>query len=68
MKARIVITPTGEIAFFTEEGTFEAGAEVIDALLKQLQAQGINLTDLGQPEQHRHDDGHVHSHVHAGGH
>lgn len=65
MKARIVITQDGQIGLYTEEGTFEQGVEKLAALLAALQAQGVQLVEVGEPEQHRHDGEHVHAHTHT---
>jgi hypothetical protein len=56
MKARIVIMPNGEIGFFTEEGTFEAGKAKLEKLIQLLGANGVKLNQVNEPEQHRHDD------------
>ncbi len=65
MRARIVILPDGGVTIITDEGTFAEGAERINTLLEALGAQGIQFTAINPPEQHRHDDLHVHQHVHS---
>ena len=62
MQLRIVVEPTGKISFFSDDGTFAEGAEKIEELIKVLRAQGINLADVSQVEQHRHDGEGLHSH------
>lgn len=67
MKVRIVVTNDGQVSLFSEDGTFSEGKEKLELMLKYFQAQGIELSDIGQVEQHRHDGdgvlaGHVHSH------
>lgn len=68
MKARIVITRTGQISIFIDEGTLETGKVAIEKLFGELSAQGIAFDDVSPVEQHRHDDQHAHagevSHVH----
>jgi hypothetical protein len=68
MVTNIVITLEGEVLIVTQEGTFEAGKEVIEKLLEELNLQGIELS-LDKPiEQHRHgpeDHVYVRSHIHA---
>lgn len=56
MKARIIITKDGKVIFLADEGTLESGAEKIQALIRKLAARGVNFSEVGQPEQHRHDD------------
>ena len=68
MKMRLVISPTGEIGLFSDEGTFDEGKVKIESLIKQMQSAGMSMDEIGQVEQHRHDpDGrHVHLEEHAG--
>ena len=70
MKAKIVIGLDGSIGIVTEQGTFEAGSAKVEALLKALNLDGLDIR-LDKPmEQHRHDEpdklhahgGQVHSH------
>lgn len=56
MKARIVITKDGKVIFLADDGTLESGAEKIQALIRKLAARGVNFSEVGQPEQHRHDE------------
>lgn len=56
MKGRIVIESNGKVSIFSEEGSFEAGAAKIKDLLAKLEAAGLQLSDVGQIESHRHDD------------
>ncbi len=65
MRARIVVLPDGGLTLITDEGTFSEGAERISILLEALGAQGIQFTAIDPPEQHRHEDSHVHQHVHG---
>lgn len=68
MKARIVVTPEGKIQVFIDEGTFEEGRKKIEQVFKGLQINGITLDDIGPIEQHRHEDGTVHTHSNEMGH
>lgn len=63
MKARIIITPDGNLAAFIDEGTFEEGKIKLERLLADLSGLGIDLTEIGQAEQHRHDDQHAQLHA-----
>ena len=65
MKARIIISPTGRLGIFTDEGTLEQGAAKIAALLATLRAAGIAIDGGDRIEQHRHDDAHIHAHAHT---
>lgn len=65
MKIKFVILPTGELSFYTQEGTFADGAAKIGALLAELKAKGFKIANEGTPEQHRHDDLGVHARTHA---
>ncbi|MEI7988774.1 MAG: hypothetical protein WCI88_07020 [Chloroflexota bacterium] len=56
MKARLVITDTGEIGIFTDEGTFVEGKGKIEAMWQLLNELGIDLKNIGDVEQHRHDN------------
>lgn len=56
IRFRLVLAEDGSIGFFTESGTFEAGNDQVEKLLKELGAAGISFKDQGVPEQHRHDE------------
>lgn len=60
MKARLIITPDGGFAAFIDEGTYEQGKAKLEALIKTLTDQGLELIDIGKVEQHKHDPRHVH--------
>ena len=64
MKMRIVITETGQVALFSDTGTFAEGDKAIQQLFAALQAEGVDLTEITPTEQHRHDDQHAHTHTH----
>lgn len=69
--ARVIIMPDGTISVFTDEGTFDAGADGIRQLFDDLGAV-VTFESVSQPEQHRHDDDqttriHLHRHVYEGG-
>lgn len=68
MKFRIEITPEGEVTFFTENGTYDAGKVSVEAIKALLNGEiaGLNMV-LGETEQHRHDDPSEHNHVLADG-
>ena len=59
---RIVITDDGDIGFFAEDGTFDAGKQNIAALVALLQAEGIEFESIGQVERHRHSTEMTHLH------
>lgn len=65
MKARVVITADGQIALFTDEGGFESGKVQIERLLKALKLDGVQFSEVGQVEQHRHDGQEVQAHTHS---
>ena len=62
-KAKIIISAEGEIGFFTQSGSYGDGVKVIADLLAQLKAAGLDLDEGTGPEQHRHDEIHLHTHV-----
>lgn len=65
---RVVIGENGELAIFADEGGFDDGKKVIEQVLAGIEAEGVELSDVGEVEQHSHDDddgGHVHRHVTA---
>lgn len=66
MKGRVVITPNGGVAFFVDEGSLEDGKQAIERLVKKLKTDGVEFTEVGQVEQHRHAQDQVHDHVHSG--
>lgn len=53
MNAKVIITPGGQIAVMTEEGTIEQGKDVIDNLWKLLAANGIDIDSSTPVESHR---------------
>ncbi len=67
MRARIVIALDGSMAVFVEEGTIEQ-AEALAARLYQVIGQAVPIAKLSEPEQHRHNAQHAHTHVHASPH
>ncbi len=60
MKARIVIMPDGQVTVFADEGSAETARPELAKVFAALQAAGLAVDQLGQPEQHRHDDQHNH--------
>lgn len=64
MKARIVILPDGQISIFTDEGTLESGKLQIESILSALQASGLEFSEIGQVEQHKHAHEHAGEHAH----
>ena len=50
----VVISPTGEIGFFAEDGTFKQGKENIAALLAAIESNGATFDAIGTVEKHRH--------------
>lgn len=65
MDLRIVITDEGKLTIFTDTGTFEDGKKIAANLFKALEAAGVEIDELGQAEQHRHDHEHDHEHAHT---
>ena len=66
MNVKIAITQDGEITAITQDGDFQQGATLLNNLLIALNANGLNLEQQGEIEQHIHGpDG---EHIHAGGH
>jgi hypothetical protein len=63
MKARIVIGTDGQIAFFVDEGSFSEGSQVLSDLLRDLAAGGLQFSEIGQVEQHRHDEQRATNHI-----
>ncbi|HVC82769.1 MAG TPA: hypothetical protein VNL35_19970 [Chloroflexota bacterium] len=55
MKVRVIISPEGEISFFSVTGSYEEGRVKLPALARALGAACL-LPDLplGEVEQHRH--------------
>jgi hypothetical protein len=55
VRAEIIISPNGEVAVVTREGTFQEGAARISAFLDALRARGVEVAET-KFEQHRHDE------------
>ena len=53
---RIAIQDNGMVTIFTDDGTFKAGKEMTEKILALLQADGVDFDEIGQTEQHRHED------------
>ncbi|HVA92714.1 MAG TPA: hypothetical protein VNL71_23075 [Chloroflexota bacterium] len=55
MKVHMIVSPTGEIGFFSITGTYEEGKVKLPALAQAL-GTACSLPDLplGEVEQHRH--------------
>ncbi|HVA92953.1 MAG TPA: hypothetical protein VNL71_24300 [Chloroflexota bacterium] len=64
MKVRLIISPTGEIGFFSVTGSYEEGRVKLPPLAQALGAACL-LPDLplGEVEQHRHGPEEVHQHT-----
>ena len=60
MKARVIITPEGQLSAFIDEGTFEEGKARLEALLQALTGAKVPIIEAGKVEQHKHDNRHVH--------
>lgn len=56
-KCNIIILPDGQMRFMVIEGDFAGGSTALNKLVNGLGAQGATFKSIGQPEQHRHDDG-----------
>jgi hypothetical protein len=65
MKARIVITASGQVSVFVDEGTLETGREAIERFFARLAAQDVAVAWDGKVEQHRHERESVAAHLHA---
>ncbi len=65
MKVRVVVIDN-RVQLFTDDGTFAEGKVKLEALLRELQADGIKLAEVGEVEQHRHshEEAHNDHHVH----
>ncbi len=68
MKIRVFALPGGNVQVFVDEGTFEVARAATNAILAQLQAQGLPVELVGQIEQHKDDVAHVHVHQDANQH
>ncbi len=68
MKMRGFVLPGGTVQVFVDEGTFEEARAATNAMLAQLQAQGLPVELVGQIEQHKGDVTHVHVHQAANQH
>ena len=64
MNLKVALERDGTITIITTDGTFEQGAPALQDLLDKLAAQGLRVSNVCPPEQHRHDDGQTHTHVH----
>lgn len=56
VKAKIVITQDGQVGIFTQDGTFLNGKEAIEKFFAKLQVAGVKFSEVGEVEQHRHDN------------
>ena len=65
MIIKVVITPEGKITFTVAEGDYNAAKVQIEAMIQDLQLQGIEFSDIGEVERHRHDHAHLDQNVHA---
>jgi hypothetical protein len=61
-KIRVIALPGGQIQIFVDEGNFAEAKAKTEALLAQLNAQGLPVVMVGQVEQHKDDVSHVHVH------
>jgi hypothetical protein len=53
-----------EVGFFAQDGTYEQGVENINALLAQIAADGAQIVDRSQVENHRLQDDEVMNRLH----
>lgn len=56
MKARIILNRSGSVLILIDEGTPEQASEAVQALMNKLSANGLKFAEVGEPEQHRHDE------------
>ena len=69
MNLKVALEKDGTITIITTDGTFEQGAPALQDLLDRLAAQGLRVSNVRPPEQHKHDDGQTHTHIrHQEGH
>ena len=60
-----MILPDGKLSVFIAEGTFAEGKVKMEKMLSDLGLDGLEFSEVGQVEQHKHDT--EHAHVHASG-
>ncbi|CAG0942207.1 hypothetical protein ANRL1_00851 [Anaerolineae bacterium] len=65
MKINVLVTPDGQISFAIAEGDFDAAKAALTQAINGLKLEGVDITDPGEIERHRHDDEHAHLHEHA---
>jgi len=63
-KIQVVITPEGQVAFTVAEGEYNSAKAEIEAMINSLQLAGIEFSEIGEVERHRHDHAHLDQHVH----
>lgn len=63
-KGRIIVTESGRVQVFIDEGEYSEASKEVEEILNLLQSSGINFNEVNPVERHRHDhDGnHVHEH------
>jgi hypothetical protein len=59
IKARIAVTDDGRVAMWVDEGNFQEGKKIIEKMMTDLAASGIQFDVIAPVEQHRHDHEHV---------
>ena len=57
---RVFVLPGGKLQIFGDTGTEEEATEATRAVLAQLQASGIQFSDIGDIEFHRTSGDHIH--------
>lgn len=68
-KGRIVITASGKVSVFIDEGTFDQAKERIEKVLSEMGVElgDVEFVSVSPVEAHRHDHDHVSTNVQNGG-
>ncbi|GHO51405.1 hypothetical protein [Ktedonospora formicarum] len=70
LKVRVFVLPQGKLQIFVDTGTFNQAKTATLVILRDLQAQGLEVQLTSEVEQHRDDVDHVHvrqAHQRGGG-
>ena len=60
----IIISPDGQTSFNVKEGSYERGEAAITGVFGKLVAEGLAFDEIGEVENHRHDEHHAIIHQH----
>jgi hypothetical protein len=61
----VVIGLDGKIEFAVAQGEFSAAQVAINQTIEGMRAEGVEFSEVGEVERHRHDHAHEHAHVQA---